>query len=161
MSRRKHVMQLAKELNVKLLLEKGGPPEAWWIAPGQIDAEGGEVSWAGRTFTEPTAWVRDWSPRDQFAYFSALHELGHAASGHTEVRRRSTPVDEVFADEVEAWAWALDHALEEPNSRTLRLIFDSEDNGLGSYIKYDRPSASAVEAATGLRATYRQRGENE
>jgi len=41
---------------------------------------------------------------EQACYFTALHELGHAASGHVRMGN-------ILQQEAEAWRWAIDNAL--------------------------------------------------
>jgi hypothetical protein len=52
--------------------------------------------------------------RGQVSYFIALHEIGHLVG-----RGRSAPRLE---SEANAWLWALDHAVVEPTTATLRSI---------------------------------------
>lgn len=58
-------------------------------------------------------------------YFIALHELGHL------VARRRT-VGTRLDREARAWQWALDHALEPPNTHVWQLITES----LRSYLTW-------------------------
>lgn len=55
---------------------------------------------------------------DTLTYFAALHELGHLA------RRGAwlTHVDLPLVEEIEAWSWALSHALIHPDEPAIVMI---------------------------------------
>lgn len=109
--REKHLRELADSLGVKLRLLRGG---------------GAISSWAAADM----AVVRGWNPRDQRAYFTGLHELGHVALGHSRNLRayHLNPVDA----EAAAWRWAFDNALEAPGPAFHKW---NREEAFGTYVR--------------------------
>jgi hypothetical protein len=70
--------------------------------------------------------------RSQWAYFTALHEIGHIVIGHFAERFRYW--DDRLNNEADAWLWALDNAIEPPTPKTRKRIWHL---GLGSYTPWD------------------------
>ena len=85
--------------------------------------------------------------REQKHYYTMLHELGHVAHGHTQGRppyqdKKFYFENGVLKSEAQAWEWAMDHALDEPNSETRAFMWNY---CMGSYHQAAERSTKEVD----------------
>ena len=110
MNWKKHIKQIAKELNIEIEIIK----KCHSRLPNQT---------AG-LITPYKAFVYGWNKRDQRSYYCALHELGHIHYGHhKELTTLNNNHDLLIEAEKLAWKYSIEKALEEPEYITVLEIF--------------------------------------
>jgi hypothetical protein len=103
---REHIKQLTREYGIRIA--------------GFVSLEQARASWMARVVYIPDP---DADPRH---YFTALHEIGHVVLEHS---LRGAAGDVMVRQEEDAWRWAIEQALVEPDD----VVTDDIRHALGSY----------------------------
>jgi hypothetical protein len=126
-SRTEHVFDLARELGVTLTLHVDRA-----IGP-KYDTVPDGIYWFNRRHAE----VDLWREENPLCYWSALHELGHAACRHGAGGQG-------LEAEAEAWAWAEAHSREPMTPDVARAILNTY---LSTYVQaYPHTAGPAYES---------------
>lgn len=145
--RESHLRALAGEAGVEIVLDRSNPrDDAFFVPAALVEKRGGtyveRAYGSAMVFTEPAVYLSFANPRRQYPYFVGLHELGHANDPDLKPRPAWGLSETAMLEEVRAWRWAFEHALERPNETTLRSIFHTPGRSLRSYLDHRRDHKS-------------------
>ena len=135
MTRAQHVKALMSEHGISFSTKPFLRWDSWDETHpffGRIDSRGNSQRIAAQALDKKVFLPERNFNRSQWAYFTALHEIGHIVVGH--FGPKSCYFSDRLNGESDAWLWALNNAIEQPTSKTRKRIWHL---GLGSYTPWD------------------------